>query len=143
MALLPKEADKASHIAKGLKLSRKQQRAIGERLLAAQKSNESGPETSLADIRGFAYRTGVDSARDAALLFADDTALPGLLEALEGWQPPVFPLTGGDLIAQGLKPGPLVAKTLAKIETAWIAQGFPDEAWIRKFIKEQALTRQP
>ncbi len=138
VALLPKETDKASHIAKGLKLSRKQQRAIGERLLGAQE-----PETGLADIRGFAYRTSVDSARDAALLFADDTALPGLLEALEGWQPPVFPLTGGDLIERGLKPGPLVAKNLARIETAWIAQGFPDEGWIRKFIEEQDLTRLP
>jgi poly(A) polymerase len=143
VALLPKEADKASHIAKSLKLSRKQQRAIGERLLGAQEFHVSEAATGLADIRGFAYRTSVDSARDAALLFADDTALPKLLDALDGWQPPVFPLTGGDLIERGLKPGPLVAKTLAKIETAWIAQGFPDEEWIRKFIKEQALTRQP
>jgi len=143
VALLPKQADEAGAIAKSLKLSRKQQRAIDERLLGVQESRGAGSAASLADIRGFAYRTNVESARDAALLFATDSALPELLDALEGWQPPVFPLTGGDLIERGLKPGPVVAKSLAKIESAWIAHGFPDAEWIRQFITEQDLTRLP
>ena len=63
-----------------------------------------------------------------------------MLARLKGWQPPIFPLTGGDLIEQGLKPGPVVAKTLAKIEAAWIAQGFPDEQWVRKFVDDHDLT---
>lgn len=141
VALLPKDPDEAGDIAKSLKLSRKQQRAIGERLLGAQDSNSGEPTASLADIRGFAYRTNMDCARDAALLFAADRALPELLDALEDWQPPVFPLTGGDLIERGLKPGPVVAKSLAKIESAWIAHGFPDAEWVRKFVEEQDLTR--
>tara|TARA_R110001606_G_scaffold148254_2_gene288334 strand:- start:8492 stop:9718 length:1227 start_codon:yes stop_codon:yes gene_type:complete len=140
VALLPKEADNASHIAKSLKLSKKQQKAIGERLFTGIGGNTEDQDAILTDIRAFAYRTSIDTARDAALLFADDSALPAILAQLQSWQPPVFPLTGGYLIEQGLKPGPIVARTLTKIEAAWIAQGFPDEQWVRKFIDEQDLT---
>ncbi|WP_339822993.1 CCA tRNA nucleotidyltransferase [uncultured Parasphingorhabdus sp.] len=140
VALLPKDADKASHIAKSLKLSKKQQKAIGERLSSRLGGDRSEPDTAPTDIRAFAYRTNIEAARDVALLFAEETVLPDMLARLKGWQPPIFPLTGGDLIEQGLKPGPVVAKTLAKIEAAWIAQGFPDEQWVRKFVDDHDLT---
>jgi len=140
VALLPRDKNRASQIAKSLKLSKKQQRAIGERLAAGINENTKVQAASLTDIRAFAYRTSADTARDAALLFADDSALPEMLAQLEGWQPPVFPLTGGDLIEQGLKPGPIVAKSLAKIEAVWIANGFPDEQWVRKFLADQDVT---
>lgn len=139
VAMLPKDAEKASGIAKDLKLSKKQQKAIGQRLSSDFGAAAESLAASPADARSFAYRTSVDAARDVALLFADETALPDMLDQLNGWQPPTFPLTGGDLIKRGLKPGPIVAKTLATIESAWIAQGFPDERWIKKFIDEQEL----
>lgn len=135
VALLPKEADKASEIAKRLKLSKKQQKAIAERLLPCLDGNDIAP----VDIRAFAYRTDVDAARDVALLFANEKTFPDMLARLKDWQPPIFPLTGGALIKQGLKPGPVVAKTLAKIEAAWIAQGFPDEQWVREFVADLKL----
>jgi poly(A) polymerase len=135
VALLPKDADKASEIAKSLKLSKKQQKAIGERLLPGLDGDNIAP----ADIRAFAYRTDVDAARDVAILFANDETFPDMLARLQDWQPPVFPLTGGALIEQGLKPGPVVATTLAKIEAAWIAQGFQDEQWIREFVADLKL----
>lgn len=140
VALLPNDTNRASQIAKNLKLSKKQQSAIGQRLSAGINENGEDPAASLTDIRAFAYRTSVDTARDAALLFADDSALPEMLGQLEGWQPPVFPLTGGDLIEKGLKPGPIVAKSLAKIEAVWIANGFPDEQWVREFLEDQDVT---
>ncbi len=140
VALLPNDTDRASQIAKSLKLSKKQQRALGQRLSAGINGNTEDQTASLTDIRAFAYRTSVDTARDAALLFADDNALPEMLGQLEGWQPPVFPLTGGDLIEKGLKPGPIVAKSLAKIEAVWIANGFPDEQWVREFLEDQDVT---
>ncbi|MEH6790047.1 CCA tRNA nucleotidyltransferase [Parasphingorhabdus sp.] len=129
VALLPKQADQAGTIAKGLKLSRKQQRAILDRL-----PEGTGADAIAMDIRALAYRTGIGAARDSALLFADNAALPGLLDRLKDWQPPVLPLTGGDLIERGLKPGPIVARTLTSIEQAWIAGGFPDEKWLREYV---------
>lgn len=123
VALLPKDGEKAGRIAKGLKLSKKMQKAIARRLV---------PITG--NIRAFAYQAGVDTARDCALLFAEDITLPTMLARLEGWQAPVFPLGGGDLIERGLKPGPIVARTLASIESAWMDAGFPDDSWIREYL---------
>ncbi|MEO9634112.1 MAG: CCA tRNA nucleotidyltransferase [Parasphingorhabdus sp.] len=133
VAILPKDVHKADAIAKDLKLSKKQQKAIGQRL----SSGFTLAADNQANSRSIAYRTSVDAARDTALLFAGESALLDMLSQLKDWQPPTFPLTGGDLIKRGLKPGPVVAKTLATIETAWIAQGFPDETWIKKFVDEQ------
>lgn len=125
VAILPKDKNKADAIAKSLKLSKKMQKAIAARL-----------ELGTDDIRALAYRTSVETARDVALLDADETALPAILAQLDGWHPPVLPLTGGDLIERGLKPGPVVARTLAKIEAAWITEGFPDDQWLKKYLDD-------
>lgn len=142
VALLPKEVEKASRISKSLKLSKKRQRAIAERLSLGFGGNAAELITQSADIRALAYRTDVDAARDVALLFAEESALPNMLAQLKDWQPPVFPLTGGYLIEKGLKPGPIVAKTLMKIESAWIAEGFPDEKWVKNYVDNQDLPPQ-
>jgi poly(A) polymerase len=42
------------------------------------------------------------------------------------WTVPRLPLSGGDLIAMGLKAGPQVARTLQALERRWVAEGFPD-----------------
>tara|TARA_R110002033_G_scaffold78494_2_gene129905 strand:- start:894 stop:2081 length:1188 start_codon:yes stop_codon:yes gene_type:complete len=125
VAILPKDKNKADAIAKSLKLSKKMQKAIIARL-------ESGTD----DVRALAYRTSVETARDVALLDAEEVALPDMLAQLDGWHPPVLPLTGGDLIKRGLKPGPVVARTLARIEAAWIAEGFPDDQWLKKYLDD-------
>lgn len=137
VALLPKDADQTGTIAKSLKLSKKLQRALAERL-PSRNAGMTPPVARLFrgenDIRALAYRTGIEAARDIAILFADDDALPDLLARLQNWQPPVFPMTGGELIERGLKPGPIVARTLAMIEQAWIDNGFADEKWLAEYI---------
>ena len=119
VALLPKDAQNAGAIAKDLKLSKKMQRGIQTRLTL---SSDNRPTAQ--NIRAAAYYTSVKAARDAALLFAEEGDVAACLEGLEDWQPPQFPLTGGDLIAQGLEPGPIVAQTLAKLEREWVERGF-------------------
>ena len=131
VALLPKQPDRAGAIAKSLKLSKKLQRSIVTRLPVP---SAVGLFQGEKDIRALAYRTSVETARDIALLFADDDALPEMLVRLQNWQPPVFPMTGGDLIERGLKPGPIVARTLASIEQAWIDNGFADEKWLTEYV---------
>jgi len=144
VALLPKQPDKAHAIAKNLKLSKKLQRAIAERLPASA-NGATNPAAELVqgknNIRALAYRTSVEAARDVALLFADDSALPAMLAGLNDWQPPVLPMTGGDLIERGLKPGPIVARTLATIEQAWIDNGFPDDTWVTEFADSLDFNR--
>ncbi len=127
IALLPKDAEKSGKIAKKLRLSKKRQRAVVDRLTA---------DVPTADnIRALAYSLGTEAARDIALLFASDTKVAASLEKLEGWQKPDFPLTGGDLIKMGLEPGPIVSETLAKVEQAWMDEGFPDTARVKELAE--------
>ena len=103
----------AKSIATRLKLSKAQ----GKRLVTAcgwTMVEESTP--------ALAYRLGIESARDLLLLIG------GTPSALDNWHRPTFPITGGTLIERGLEPGPIVAQTLAKIESAWIDADFPSGA---------------
>ena len=84
------------------------------------------------DPGALAYRLGAEGAADRILLAADGDPA-GALAALAGWRRPQLPLGGGDLIALGLAPGPVVAATL---------QGFPDAARARA-IAADAVAQAP
>ena len=101
----------AQDIAKRLKLSKAQEKRL---VLAC------GWTAQVGDIPVLAYRIGIEGTRDRLLLGGG-----GDPAVLDSWQRPTFPITGGTLIARGLKPGPVVAQTLATIENAWIEAGFP------------------
>ena len=142
VGLLPKDADQAVEIAKSLRMSKKLQRAVEIRLSLPRssraKSRDSDTDTELSrlrstrtddaldpqNIRALAYRTSVEASRDIALLFGADEDIAAMVEQLDGWEPPTFPITGGDLIKQGMEPGPEVSETLAKLEREWVENGF-------------------
>jgi poly(A) polymerase len=46
-------------------------------------------------------------------------------------------MSGGQLVAKGLKAGPDVAKTLRAIEDRWIAEHFPDAARVAAITDEE------
>lgn len=110
-ALLPGDPLLAEKVAARLKLSNK-----GRKRLASAAERDLG-----ANPRALAYGIGLEEAQDRLLLAGEVEAAAGLL----GWSPPRFPLGGGVLIARGLTPGPVVARTLKEIERRWIAEGFP------------------
>jgi poly(A) polymerase len=114
-ALLPPDQVTASTIAARLRLSNKS----AKRLACA-----AGREPADADNPpALAYRVGIAEAIDRLLLGG---AASGA-SSLNGWRRPSFPLGGGDLIAMGLRPGPVVAATLQVLERDWIAAGFPED----------------
>jgi poly(A) polymerase len=121
-ALLPADPDVAADVPTRLRLSNRARR----RLASAAERNE-GP----GDPWALAYRLGVDGAADRILLAPDVADPRAALASLEGWQRPTLPIGGGDLIALGLKPGPVVAATLQAVERAWIAEGFPAKDRVR------------
>jgi poly(A) polymerase len=100
----------ARDISARLKLSKAQ----SKRLVTA-----CGWTIPVTTIPALAYRIGIESARDRLMLAGADAT------ALDNWQRPIFPVTGGQLIARGLEPGPVVAQTMAEIESAWVDAGFP------------------
>ncbi|MET4896537.1 CCA tRNA nucleotidyltransferase [Sphingomonadaceae bacterium jetA1] len=109
-ALLPPDA--AEPVGARLKLSN----ADRKRLIAATAgAGEEGPQA-------LAYRVGLVVAIDRLLLAGAS------VESIRDWTPPALPLTGGALVARGVRKGPDVARLLRAIETQWIAENFPGPA---------------
>ena len=118
LSLLPADAMVADKVAMRLKLSNRMRGEISARLKASLPVNP-------ANMRVLAYYSDPETARDLALLFADEPQVADCISLLNDWQVPAFPFKGGQLIVRGLTAGPLVARTLQSIEKKWAESGFP------------------
>lgn len=119
-ALLPPDVETAASVGARLKLSNKQRQRLENAALPPD-----------AEPRPLAYRLGVDFALDRLLLAGSDVT------AISEWTPPILPLSGGQLVAKGVKAGPDVAKTLRRIQNRWVAEGFPDAARVAAIADEE------
>ena len=86
-----------------------------------------------AEHRRALYRYGADRYGDLLRLAATDqpdpAALAAALAEAAAWRPRKLPLTGDDLIAHGVPPGPRLGALLAEVEAWWLAQDLaPDHA---------------
>ncbi|MEQ8411006.1 MAG: CCA tRNA nucleotidyltransferase [Erythrobacter sp.] len=122
-ALLPPSREVAETVAARLRLSKAQRTRLA---IAADRTSDD-----VTDIHALAYRLGVGSAVDRLLLSGEDA------RPLDGWEPPVFDLKGGEVVAQGVAAGPQVAKILQAVERRWIAEHFPDAARVRQILAEE------
>ncbi len=120
-ALLPPDGDLAGQVAARFRLSGVQKKRL---VLAARRDG------SAIAPRALAYHLGRDQALDRLLLSGGDAA------PLAGWAIPSFPLTGGHIVARGIKAGPQVAQTLREIEDRWVAEGFPGRARVDELLDE-------
>jgi poly(A) polymerase len=111
VALLPRDRVVAEDIAVRLKLSNKARKRVG---CAAEPGLCSSPDV-------LAYRAGAECATDR-LLLAGKSADAAFIA---NWKAPKLPISGGALIERGLKEGPVVARTLRRIEDQWVEAGFP------------------
>ncbi|WP_176590903.1 CCA tRNA nucleotidyltransferase [Sphingobium sp. EM0848] len=128
-ALLPPDPRAADQIGARLKLSNKARKRLMTGL--------GGPTTGISP-HALAFAIGVEGGIDRILL-DPDAPLDGIA-MLEDWTPPRLPLGGGAIIAQGLQPGPDVAKALAQVQEIWVAEGFPDEARVAE-IADQIVSK--
>ena len=110
-ALLPREPALAEAIAVRLKLSNKARKRLA---CAADADLDLSPQA-------LAYRSGSDCAADRLLL----AGRADVAAAIGSWKAPRLPISGGALIARGLPEGPLVARTMRRIEDDWVRAGFP------------------
>ena len=115
-ALLPADPAVADAIAARLRLSNAERRRL---VLAA-----GWPEPPPADLRALAYAIGAEEGIDRLLLRGEARA-GDAARMLAAWRRPRLSLTGKDLIAAGLPPGPRVSAALREVEVRWIAAGFP------------------
>ena len=80
------------------------------------------------------YKAGKQVIMDRARLRAAGAEDPitssrwmSLVDLAMGWTPPVFPLTGKDLIKAGQQPGEAMGKKLEALKALWIRSGFTVE----------------
>jgi poly(A) polymerase len=100
------------------------------RLAAIIAANAEIEALTEADFGRALYRADPQSLRDAALVaharsgLPDLTTIANLLRFSAGWTAPRFPVTGADVVARGIPPGPAVGAILAELEAWWIAADF-------------------
>ena len=127
MCLVPRQAEAIEKTATGLKLSNVER----NRLEAWVKAPEIDFATlSRASLKRYLYTSGKRAFVDC---FVSDLATDPdkfasiarfISEILDGWNLPVFPLRGEDLLKAGMSPGPDMGKWLKTIENWWIEGDF-------------------
>jgi len=55
---------------------------------------------------------------------------------MASWHAPRLPISGGQLIKRGLAEGPLVARTLRRIEDIWVEAGFPQGEGFERIVAD-------
>src|SRR5262249_55294504 len=80
------------------------------------------------------YHLGPEAWRDAIRIAWAKSKDPvasktwkDLLDFADRWPIPRFPLTGKDLLAHGLEPGPVLGRALSRLEDWWIASDFASD----------------
>lgn len=130
-SLLPDDPSVAQDTAERLRLSN----ALKDRLVAA-----AGHEPRIVswmsprETRRAVYRLGGRTFADRVKLAWAASDRPAtanqwraLIPLAETWTPPVFPLTGEDVVKAGVPRGPMVGQVLREIEDWWIDLDFIDD----------------
>lgn len=130
-SLLPDDVKVAEDTAERLRLSN----ALKDRLIAA-----AGREPRIVswmsprETRRAVYRLGGRTFGDRVKLAWAASDRPAtanqwraLIPLAETWTPPVFPLTGEDVINAGVPKGPMVGQVLREVEDWWIDLDFIDD----------------
>ncbi|MGQ7794235.1 CCA tRNA nucleotidyltransferase [Faunimonas sp. B44] len=128
-AVLPPHRARLEALADRLRLSK----AEAARLLAWAEAPEPSESLSDVELSKLLYRTGVGPIADRlrhALARERETAPENVplrrwqLAFLSAWDRPTFPLSGKDLLAEGMSAGPEMGRRLKQLEERWIESGF-------------------
>jgi tRNA nucleotidyltransferase/poly(A) polymerase len=129
-AIIPPHRARIDALVERLRLSREE----ANRLIGWAAAPEPDPGLSSQALGQLLYRSGqkgvLDRLRHALAREAEKGHLDaaekyrGLIRAAAEWRPPEFPVSGRDLVAAGLEPGPQVGEHLRALEERWIESGF-------------------
>ncbi|GAA5627081.1 CCA-adding enzyme [Brucella sp. NBRC 12953] len=134
-SIVPPDAARMTELGKRLKMSN----AERARLEAWARADAIKSETSEQALKKLIYRGSSQAVADRIRLAyasarqeaaASDEAMiraggySRLLDAVEKYEPLVFPVTGGDLLSLGVEKGPGLGEALRDLETLWIDSGF-------------------
>jgi poly(A) polymerase len=103
----------------------------GKRLAAICSLSPPSPGLRDMEQKIILYQIGPEAWHDLVLIAwarsqapMDDAAWQSLRELPKRWNIPVMPVSGGDLLAAGMNPGPEIGVTLRRLEDWWVASGF-------------------
>ena len=137
-AMVPPDVDRLAAMAERLRLS-KQEAAFLAEWAASPKIPEKIAATAF---RRMLYRSGKGGvivrlqlqlsivrakAEGDTALMPEVARLSALLREAASWVKPLFPLSGADVLARGVSPGPRVGELLGKLEEEWLAGDFNTE----------------
>ncbi|MEP3438365.1 MAG: CCA tRNA nucleotidyltransferase [Hoeflea sp.] len=146
LAIVPPDAARMEELSTRLKMSR----AEAERLVKWAKAPAISPTMAITALDRLLYRHEAGPITDRIRLslvsarVRAETDAAALTEAAghsrhlaraASWERPVFPVSGSDLIAKGVEPGPGMGARLAALEERWIDSNF--------ILDKQALLREP
>lgn len=122
-AALPLSADEQCAL---LRLSNAQTRSLND----VQSAMPPSPALRDNERKVVLYQSGAETWKRAVLLAwardgkVGDEDWAWLYQLPDDWEIPIFPVTGSDILATGVEPGPQVGETLKALEDWWIAGGF-------------------
>ncbi|SOE14612.1 poly(A) polymerase [Hoeflea halophila] len=135
MAMIPPDPARIRELAQRLKMSR----AETDRLVKWAEAPVVKPTLAITALDRLLYNFGAEPLSDRVRLSlvsarsrteSDPAALTDAaghsrhLARTMSWERPVFPVTGADLIAKGIKPGPELGAQLAALEERWVESNF-------------------
>lgn len=138
-ALAVAVTDDVPRIAHRLRLSGAEEKAL---LVLDHRLAAKADTLDAAEARRIVYRKGAEPAlrlsRALAAIRPDQPAAAQLLsKTASGWQPPRLLVSGADVLALGVRPGPAVGVLLAEVEGWWLAADFPSEERVRRELAER------
>lgn len=130
-AMIPADPAVAVELADGLRLSN----ALKARLVAAAGSEPRivswmSPREARRAVYALGLRAFSDRVKLAWAGAGRQASAPqwrALLALAETWTPPVFPLSGEEVMRAGTPKGPLVGEVLREVESWWVDQDFIDD----------------
>jgi len=127
MAVMMENNCAPENVAARFRLSTAQLRRIESAMNCAR---GGAPKNNSDDLHKIIYFHGAESARDAALLWLAAQMITrdhaeAIVNAAGSWRRHEFPLTGHDVMAIGVTPGPKIGQLLAEVESWWVDAGFP------------------
>jgi len=123
-AMLPPDPALAAQVSARFRFSGAQKK----RLVSAARRGDQPDEP-----RALAYRLGREEALDRLLIAGIDAS------PLNGWEIPVLPLKGGEVVARGVSAGPQVARILQAVESRWVDESFPGRDRVEAILAEELM----
>lgn len=134
-SIVPKDAERVAALAQRLRMSNAEA-AYLDRYARAPKPNPDGSDVAFDRELYRGGKEGIVTALKIDLAYARAAAegdakamakagrLSVLLQRAERFERPVFPLSGADVLAGGVEPGPAVGETLKALEQEWVNSNF-------------------